>query len=917
MDLPQLQVLGDSLCSKLLKSSNKPSKHINYQIALLEVVKYEVKRLDRLGYCDYELAFVCYYITQLLNEECKKHLTAEITDFVDIIDQTLAKQHGKFIAIKQFIIDTIPLQQEHEEDPLLSRFNRLKFGDKSDDSPFSSSLSPSPSSSTSSPSPSSSPSPASSPSSSLDKFKYTEMISVKELHNLLNSQKSVLLIDFRTKNEFNYNHINYRDIVNIEPSIVTSLLSQENNNPSNQVSDQDLEERLRLLLPTDQYTRFLEKHKYDLVVIYNLRYGATTSEFDRFELLIDLIINDTTENNPSKNPFIDLIEILAYRNKYISSRLKRSPCYLSGGVSLWFQTFGQNSIAKTIPSQVLMRPQASLSRTGSDSPSSSRSNSFFSGNKFSSNDSLNSVTNSPYLRNFGDYLGTAKTTSGGSVSSSLLTEPSSHGNSTNNAPYYKPPSSMKPGISSSITKPGAQDSSSIVDETPASNILSQQSPVKSPVKPQLTKSSSMSSTTLGTSSTSTSQKKPNPVKFLEQYTTGLVNLGNSCYMNCILQCLGATPQLTKFFFPTFPLTSSSPAIQQSYRQHINVNNKLGTKGIVTTNFVNLLMNMFGNSGSYFSPLNFKKVIGSVSPGKQYATFDQQDCIEFLEFLLDSLHEDLNQMVVSDAKEKQAIMELTPEQEKTREYLPIRLASTIEWERYLKLNFSIIVDYFQGQYLSQLKCLECGLTSTTYNAFLNLSLPIPQKLNSVRDISLHDCLQEFVQTELLDEDNKWFCPRCKRFTKLTKKINITRLPQVLIIHFKRFKLNPNGYFNKMDTFIKYNVNEVLDLTPYWPDTGTIINLSLDKNQIMSKEKEAQILSTLPTRNQVPPFRYKLYGVANHYGTLTTGHYTAYVHKESDNKKTRGWCYFDDTKVTYNHKEKDVLNQNAYCLFYQRI
>ena len=107
-----------------------------------------------------------------------------------------------------------------------------------------------------------------------------------------------------------------------------------------------------------------------------------------------------------------------------------------------------------------------------------------------------------------------------------------------------------------------------------------------------------------------------------------------------------------------------------------------------------------------------------------------------------------------------ITELTPEQEKNREILPVRLASTIEWERYLKLNFSIIVDYFQGQYLSQLKCLECGFTSTTYNAFSILSLPIPEKLNKLMKVSLDECLQEFVTTELLDDNNKWYCPNCK-------------------------------------------------------------------------------------------------------------------------------------------------------------
>lgn len=854
LPLKDLDLIADKLTSQLLSSTSKSTKLVNYQIELLEIVSYETQRLEKLGYCDFEMSYLCYKTTSNLLNHCQQHPSTDTNDFIGIIDSTLTKKQEKYLIFQDFITKN---PGSDDMDPLLSRFNKLSTTTTTE-------------------------------SGLMDTFKYTGVISAPQLHNLLSHKDKILLIDFRTKNEFNYNHINYTDIVNIDPAVVNTLLGPENKSNADKITDQDLEERLRMLLPEDQYSRFAKRHKYDLVVVYNLRYGSVGE--DRFDNLGQSLISGDVNGNPSKQPFTKLIEIISYRNKYISSKLKRAPCYLAGGVANWFKVYGEQSIAKTNETPILARPPATISRDGSSSPSSSRRNSYMSSSIVKPEVSVGS----PYLKNFGDYLGTAKTTNStpksnpfrtdGYVPSAPLKVPSFSGSSSlngssfnNNGPYSSgtPSFNGTPSNGSSGAKP-----------TQISKVS----------KPSLLASE--------------------PVKFLEQYTTGLTNLGNSCYMNCILQCLGATPQLTRFFFPTFPLTKNSPSVLQSYRQHINVNNKLGTKGILTTNFVNLLMNMFGNSGGNFSPSNFKKVMGSLSPGQQFANFDQQDCIEFLNFLLDSLHEDLNQMVVADPKEKQAIMELTPEQEKTREILPVRLASTIEWERYLKLNFSIVVDYFQGQYLSQLKCLECGLTSTSYNAFSILSLPIPEKL-SHRQISLEDCLQAFVELELLDDDNKWHCPRCKKFTRSTKKMTITRLPQVLIIHFKRFQISPMGYFSKLDTFIKYPVNDTLDLTKYWPDVGTSVNLNLDASEVMSKEKESQILSTLPIRNQIPPFRYKLYGVANHYGNLTTGHYTAYVHKESDTKRKREWCYFDDSKVTFNHKESDVLNKNAYCLFYQRI
>ena len=332
MLLDRLDQRCTELASTLLKSSNKASKHVNYQIELLEVLTYEIKRFDHVGYCDFELAYLCFHITDILLKECKAHPTPEIKDFISVIDLTISKKQSKVQALQTYMKDNIKAQNgplntpEPDSDPLLSRFNKLN-----------------------SPSPSQSPGLNMDEQELIEQYKYSEVITVQQLHNLLstgNKDVSVLLIDFRTKKEFNYNHINYRDVVNIEPAVVNSLLTFDNDRNTNDVTDQDLEERLRLLLPDEQYQMFQQRHKYDLVVIYNLKYGVAKASFDRFELLIQLIINGDVNGNPSKNPFVKLIDLLTYRNKYISSKLKRHPCYLSGGVTFWFSN---NSSRPGIP----------------------------------------------------------------------------------------------------------------------------------------------------------------------------------------------------------------------------------------------------------------------------------------------------------------------------------------------------------------------------------------------------------------------------------------------------------------------------------------------------------------------------------------------------------------------------------------
>lgn len=368
-------------------------------------------------------------------------------------------------------------------------------------------------------------------------------------------------------------------------------------------------------------------------------------------------------------------------------------------------------------------------------------------------------------------------------------------------------------------------------------------------------------------------------QLLKTFTTGLQNLGNLCYMNCIIQCLSGAPSFLEFF------------ISGAFKNHINAGNRLGSGGVVLTAFRDLERRMVANDGRWISPAAFKKLIGALN--LEFALGCQQDCIEFCDFLLDKIHEDLN-----TAKRSQAngFLELSPAEEAARELLPVRLASTIEWERYLKLNFSIVVDYFQGQYLSQLQCTVCHTTSTTYNAFLILSLPIPARTALNRNVTLQQCLDLFCAPEVLDGDDRWNCPHCKVAQRATKRLLVTRLPNVLVVHFKRFKMDQ--HMSKLDEMIEYPVDLVLDLTLYWA-------------RPQSRDEIAR-LQQMPERNQKPPFCYQLFGVANHFGTLLSGHYTAFVRHEG-----KGWCLFDDTVVKANVGLAKVLNKNAYCLFYKRV
>lgn len=894
--ITQLRSISEEIIVDLKSSSHRIPKLIGYQVYLMEVFSYEIKKLNRISYCDYEIAFVSYYVTVALLNLCSSLEKGEMKDLIEELKKAVIKKKPDFLKIENAIIENQKIfSEEHGEetgdDLLMDRFKKLKMGVPTKAGTFYN---------------------KDRNTINLARVAMEEYISPVDLFKLLfeDGSKNVLLIDFRKRKEFDYNHIKYSEIVNIDPEWVSSLLQL-----NSEATDADLEDKLKNLLLELQFNRMKKRYSYDLIVVYNLSFGPKGRSSNRFNALKELLINADNDGLPLRSPFRILIDILMYKNRYISSRLKRYPCILMGGVKNWFDIYGSAYIEKSQIS--LTRPSSSLSRGAAGSTYYSNS---YNSPSLDLHNGSNS-TGSPYLKSFRDYLSTAKSSL--PVPNGNILAPASPVSSLRSDWMYK-----KGTVSESkIDLPGEMSRSQSPQQQPPASALKRRNSASVFIPTALSAKSSSAKVSKSsdlnrkaTSKSGNSKSSATLEKFLEDFSTGLTNLGNSCYMNCVIQCLAATLQLTQFFFTpdSIPsLSGSGGSSTHSYRQHINVNNILGSKGVLTTNYVALLLNMFANSGKYYTPSQFKKVIGSLSPDKKFASFDQQDCVEFLNFMLDGLHEDLNQMQVRNSEEKKQILELTPEQEKAREFLPLRLASTIEWERYLKLNFSIIVDYFQGQFASSLKCLECGNTSTTFNAFLILSLPIPERLGSAKDILLYDCLEEFTTTELLDDSNKWHCPECKKFTRLTKKITVTRLPQILIINFTRFEINSSGYFNKLNTFIKYPVGEVLDLTKYWPQVGTQPEANISPGHAMSSEKEEQILETLPTRNQIPPFRYKLYGVINHYGNLTTGHYTSYVYKNNRSKSPKGWCYFDDSKVTFNCKDSQVLNSNAYCLFYYRI
>ncbi len=84
--------------------------------------------------------------------------------------------------------------------------------------------------------------------------------------------------------------------------------------------------------------------------------------------------------------------------------------------------------------------------------------------------------------------------------------------------------------------------------------------------------------------------------------------------------------------------------------------------------------------------------------------------------------------------------------------------------------------------------------------MSLSLPIPAKKLRISSVTLTQCLDYFVKEETLDKEDAWNCPQCKKKRKAIKQLTLMKLPDILLIHLKRFSID-GRFKNKLDTSVK--------------------------------------------------------------------------------------------------------------------
>ena len=201
---------------------------------------------------------------------------------------------------------------------------------------------------------------------------------------------------------------------------------------------------------------------------------------------------------------------------------------------------------------------------------------------------------------------------------------------------------------------------------------------------------------------------------------------------------------------------------------------------------------------------------------------------------------------------------------------------------------IMNNLFQGVFANEFICKDCPHYSEREEPFLAISLQVKNKSH------VQDSLKFFVEGEMLEGDNAYYCEKCEKKVNTLKRCCIKRMPNILFLVLNRFEFD-------FDTMQKIKVNDYcefpmeLDMSPYSQQElakQDLIKQMEEKNLSIDDLNEDQ-LHILKKKIPENYYKYKLKGIVVHYGTAEQGHYYAFIQDRENTNE--GWFEFNDTLV----------------------
>ncbi|XP_026841356.1 ubiquitin carboxyl-terminal hydrolase 38 [Drosophila persimilis] len=364
---------------------------------------------------------------------------------------------------------------------------------------------------------------------------------------------------------------------------------------------------------------------------------------------------------------------------------------------------------------------------------------------------------------------------------------------------------------------------------------------------------------------------------------GLVNLGNTCYMNSVLQALAMTSDFSRQIL----LVQSDSLLLLKVQQQIALMHHSMRCELTPTRVLNAAR-----------PPGFTQGL-------------QQDSSEFLGYLLDLLHEqeinkvgshslhgndvdapgELNDEILSsgvipyNSHDREIAGSSTSASHKPTS-TPTKGTNSSQQQQPKKPK-STIDKTFTGKLSTTYNCSDCSWESHNEDSFRELQLSFPDDKDdcSATNYSVQDLIEYYCSPEKLDGENQYFCPRCEKLCDADRRIGVTEAPRNLVLTLKQFKYDQKYHFR---TKLMHKV---------FHDESLVV----------------KICSTDSLQEQSAVY-YEMYAGVVHSGYhMDSGHYFTFAADQS-----RNWYKFNDSIVTSSQSEElhNLTSPNTpYILFYK--
>ena len=341
-------------------------------------------------------------------------------------------------------------------------------------------------------------------------------------------------------------------------------------------------------------------------------------------------------------------------------------------------------------------------------------------------------------------------------------------------------------------------------------------------------------------------------KYHNKGLVGLENLGNTCFLNSCLQVLNNTYELNHLLE------------SESCKKYIK-------KDLPESNFIDEwedLRNVMWSDNGIVAPRKFVNSLQKMASLKNrdlFTGWSQNDMPEFLQFFIECIHNNISRSenVIINGVAKN----LT-------DNVAIKCYQMIK--QIYKKEYSEIYELFYGINYSQLISLETDkCLSIVPESFFTIDLPIKNQDKIAEN--LYDCFDLFTEPEYLEGDNAWFNENTNRKENVKKQYSFWNFPKIIVIILKRFSMDGSDKITELINFPLEDLDLSKYVKGYRPDS----------------------------------YKYDLYGVCNHVGNVSGGHYTAFVKNSQNN-----WNHFNDNQVEKLENPNLIISPLAYCLFYRK-